>query len=114
MVSGITFMIFLRQMSLFIGRSDLAARARSVLVACIVLFGVFIGAVLLVVVSVGLEFVRAIAAGQNPGGPVNGGAGLAIGGLTIVGVIIAGLIIFVRYTNLLMALRKAILAGGER
>jgi hypothetical protein len=112
-VSGLTFLIFLREMGLFIGRPDLARRARWVLVACVVLFGVLVGAIVLIISSVGLQFVRAIAAGQNLGGPGNGGTGLAIGGFTIVGVIIAGLIIFVRYTNLLVALRKAILAGGQ-
>jgi hypothetical protein len=113
-VSGITFLVFLRQMGLFIGRRDLADRARSIIVACVILFGVLVGAIVLIILSAGIEFVQAIAAGQNPGGPVNGGAGLAIGGFAIVGVIIAGLIIFVRYTNLLAALRKAILAGGRR
>ena len=89
LVAAVLFVLFMKQLSEYIGRPDLAARARNVLVAAAALF------VIGVVVAV------AIAATAGP-------AGLAGLGLLMIVLLIGALIVFVMYANLIDALRKAL------
>ncbi len=110
LISGVTFLVFLRRLALFIGRQDLAARARSILAWCIGLFIALVAALAIMVGSAGWAVLDAAARGRaaNLG---NAAGGVAAGGLMILIVAIAALITFVRYANLLTYLRKAILTG---
>ncbi len=111
-ISGITFLVFLKRLGQFIGRLDLAGKAQSILNWCIGLFVAMIAVLVFIVSSVGMGFFRAAAGGQEARlGDAAAGAGV---GFILLGVIgIAALITFIRYANLLTCLRKAILSGGR-
>ena len=89
LIAGVNFLRYLGQLGRFIGRRDLARRARSIFVWCGILF---------------VLFIVAIVVAANQPGPV---------GVAAI-VIVAGgwLILFVSYVNLIAATRKAILSGG--
>ncbi len=107
-------MLFLQKLALFIGRLDLAAKAKSVLMWCIICAGLFVAAIVIMIGSLGMAFFQAANGGaMNHADAANVGAGAGLGGLLIVVAAIVGLITFVRYANLLTYLRKAILSGGR-
>jgi hypothetical protein len=111
-ISGVTFLVFLRRLSLFIGRQDLAKKARSILIWCVGLVMAVIIALALMISSVGMAYVRALATGQRPqvGRDELGSTTLPF---LILGVVaVAGFITFLRDANLLTYTRKAILSGG--
>jgi hypothetical protein len=97
-ISGLTFVLFLRRTAQFIGRVDLAERAKSILIW----FGVVL---LLVVVIFGLSL-------QGTVRPRGDGILAIVGLMSIVG-LITGLITVARYAKLLSGIRQAILTGGR-
>jgi hypothetical protein len=114
LVAGITFMLFLHRLALFIGRQDLAAKAKSILTWCIICAALFVAAMVIMIGSLGMAFFQAANGGaMNRADVANVGAGAGLGGLLMVVVLIVGLITFVRYANLLTYMRKAILSGGR-
>jgi hypothetical protein len=92
-LGSILFMLFLRQLSLYIGRPDLARRALIVL----------IGSILVPVLLVGTAFFT-IGARFAGGGAAAAGSG----SLVIFVLLLAGLVVFIMYANLVNALRKAL------
>jgi hypothetical protein len=111
-ISGITFLVFMKRLAMFIGRIDLAAKAQSILNWCIGLFVAMIAVMVFTVSTVGVAFFRAAAGGQDARlGDAAAGAGL--GFIMMAVIAIAALITFIRYANLLTYLRKAILSGGQ-
>ena len=87
----VLFILFMRKLSQYIGRIDLAARARNVLIALALLFPL---AAVVAFVMIGAAFAGAIAVG-------------------LIGLVpmLCALIVFVMYANLINALRKAL---GQR
>ncbi len=112
LISGVTFLIFLRRLALFIGRLDLANRARSILIWCAGLFLALVAALAIMIGSAGFAAFQAAAKGRAAE-LGNAAGGVATGGFMILVILIAALITFVRYANLLTYLRKAILSGGR-
>jgi hypothetical protein len=111
-VSGITFLVFMKRLATFVGRQDLARRAQSILNWCIGLFVAMVATIAYMTGSVGMAFIRGAATGREA--PVGDAAASAGIGFIIMGIIgIAALFTFLRYANLLTYLRKAILSGGQ-
>jgi hypothetical protein len=108
LVAGITFMLFLRKLALFIGRMDLAGKAKSILIWCCICIGLFIASLVLMIGSAGAAFLQG---GERA--VENAGTGFGIGGMLALAAVIIGLITFVRYANLLTYMKKAILSGGR-
>jgi hypothetical protein len=98
-VSGATFLLFLRRLAQFTGRDDLAEKAKSVLMWCGVLLVLIIGIIL-------VPLVNGRPIGRNDGT-------LAILGILGLVLLIGGLVVFVRYANLVNSLRKHILIGSR-
>ena len=88
-LSAICFVLFMRRLAQFIGREDLASRAKNILVLGIVFFLTAIGGI-----------VSMIALGP-------------IAGILLLVVLVMGLVLFVMYANLVNALRKALQEIGS-
>jgi len=97
-LGAILFMLFLRKLSLYIGRPDLARRAMAVLISAIVICVLLIGSALFVL---GVRASSAV-----PGGAAAGGAAGA--GVLMLVLMIAALVVFILYANLVNSLRKAL------
>jgi hypothetical protein len=97
-IAGLTFVLFLQRTALFIGRSDLAGRAKSIFI--------WFGIVLIMIVAI---FGLALNGAPRPGGDEV----FVIVGLLSIASLITGLVTVARYANLLAVIRKAILSGGR-
>jgi hypothetical protein len=116
-VAGITFLIFLRLLSRFIGRYDLGRRAMSILIWSIISTFAMIAGMIMMVAALGWALLRGLAEGQAQAEAqlkvvLQAGAGGALLGmlLILIAVIIA-LVNYVRYILLLAQARTAILTG---
>jgi hypothetical protein len=87
---NITFLLFLKQLSQFIGATELVERAKLLLI--------LLGA------TIGLQLISLVVAL----------AGTAAIGILALAVIVIGLISLILYLRLLNSLRQAIQSGGER
>ena len=99
-VAALLFVLFMKQVSAYIGRPDLAARARNVLLAAAALFLTGVLGTVASLATAGPEGVRSLAM-DGPG---------ALPGLALLMMVLAigVLIVFVMYANLIDALRKAL------
>ncbi len=119
LVAGITFLLFLRLLSRFIGRYDLGRTAASILIWEIISFFAAIAGFIVIVASLGLALLRALTEGQAQANAqlhaaLQRGAGAAAIGFLVVGIAaIIALVMYVRYLILLNSARRAILTGGR-
>jgi hypothetical protein len=101
-VACVTFILFLRKLGIFIGRTDLAQRAVNLLILWGVLFAVVAGSVVMAVADV-----------MPNGGP--GARGALPGGelliVIVLSMIVIGLVAIVKYLSLLADMKTAILGG---
>lgn len=107
-VGYVLFVLFMKKLSEYVGRLDLAARAKNVLIG----FGVLVG--LGVVLLVGLLGTGFFAAAAGPAGMGRGAPPVAwapMGLLMLLGALVLGvgsLVVFVMQVNLIDGLRKAL------
>jgi hypothetical protein len=119
LVAGITFLLFLRLLSRFIGRYDLGRTAASILIWSIISFFAAIAGFIMIITSLGLALLRALAEGQAQAKDQlqaalqRGAGGAAIGFLVLAIATIIALVTYVRYLMLLHSARRAILTGGR-
>ena len=94
LVGFVLFTLFMKKLSEFIGRTDLAQKARNVLIGMVILIGIAVVAV----------------AGMAAAGTATAGAaaGMAAVALLMFVVLIGGLVLFVMYANLVNWLGKAL------
>ena len=102
-IAGVTFLLFLRKLGLFIGRPDLAQRAVNLLIIFAVLFAIMIGSLVVTVMSVQMAI-----GGQQFRGPAVGPEILIAIGLSV---LILGLVALSKYLSLLADMKSAILNG---
>jgi hypothetical protein len=118
-VAGITFLIFLRLLSRFIGRYDLGRRAISILVWSIISTSAFVGGTIMMVAALGWALLKGLAEGQAQAEAQlkavlqTGAGGALLGTLFILIAVIIALVTYVRYVLLLAQARTAILTGGR-
>jgi hypothetical protein len=99
-IGGILLLVFLKRLGMFIGRLDLAGKAKSILNWCIGLFVALIADIVYTVSSAGMAFFRTAAEVKEPRTD-NTEAGLGFGIILFSMILIAALITFIRYANLL-------------
>ncbi len=111
--SSITFLLYLRQLSIFIARQDLSATVRSIFIwFAVALAGAIVGAIL-IVYGLGPAFFDAIAHGRRPANPPADTAMLALVGMLIfAAAAIVYLVTIIRYLFLILRMRTAILQGN--
>ncbi len=105
-VAAITFVLFLRKLSMFIGRTDLAQRAMNLLILGAILVGLVLVAIFGGVLAMGnIQANGPQAAGQAMGGM----AGLIL--IVGLGMLVIGLVALAKYLSLLADLKSAIITG---
>ncbi len=106
LISSVTFVLYLRRLSLFIGRTDLAQRAVTLLILGAMMIG------LIVVLIVGA--VLAVGNAQANNAQALGNALAGLGGLTVIvmiSLVVLFLVALVKYVNVLGDMKSAILTG---